>query len=109
MVPLAKGVTHDAAHARSHSIARRLAATNPARYTVSAAMAARKGRLFIDYLRNGRGTTAVGAFSPRARPGFPIAHPVTWAEVESGLRPNAYTMAYPLRPAGTPQPRRKPR
>ncbi|WP_353839273.1 hypothetical protein [Mesorhizobium sp.] len=34
------------------------------------------------YLRNGRGNTAVGAFSPRARPGFPIAHPVTWKQVE---------------------------
>jgi len=36
------------------------------------------GRLFIDYLRNGRGTTAVDAYSPRARAGFPIAAPVTW-------------------------------
>jgi bifunctional non-homologous end joining protein LigD len=109
MVPLPPGATHDDAHARSHAIAQRLVATNPARYTVSAAMAARKGRLFIDYLRNGRGTTAVGAFSPRARPGFPIARPVTWAQVESGLRPDAYTMAHPARPAGTPQSRRKAR
>ena len=63
-------------------------------------MAARKGRLFIDYLRNGRGTTAVGAFSPRARAGFPIAHPVTWKQVESGLRPDAYTMASPFKVVG---------
>jgi bifunctional non-homologous end joining protein LigD len=99
MVPLTQGMTHDDAHGRSHGMAQRLAATNPARYTVSAAMAARKGRLFIDYLRNGRGTTAVGAFSPRARRGFPIAHPVTWKQVESGLRPDAYTMSNPFKPA----------
>jgi bifunctional non-homologous end joining protein LigD len=100
MVPLTKGMTHDAAHARSHTIAQRLAATDLARYTVSAGMAARKGRLFIDYLRNGRGTTAVGALSPRARAGFPIAHPVTWKQVESGLRPDAYTMASPFKDVG---------
>ena len=97
MVPLTQGMTHDEAHRRSHDMAQRLADTNPGRYTVSAAMAARKGRLFIDYLRNGRGTTAVGAFSPRARPGFPIAHPVTWKQVEDGLRPDAYTMSNPFK------------
>ncbi|SEP41611.1 bifunctional non-homologous end joining protein LigD [Rhodospirillales bacterium URHD0017] len=100
MVPLRETMPHDAAHARSHTIARRLVATDPGRYTVSAAMAARKGRLFIDYLRNGRGTTAVGAFSPRVRAGFPIAHPVTWTQVESGVRPDAYTMASPFKAAG---------
>ena len=37
--------------------------------------------IYIDYLRNGRGTTAIGAYSPRAREGFPVAAPVTWAQV----------------------------
>jgi ABC transporter substrate binding protein len=56
------------------------------------------GRLFIDYLRNGRGTTAVGAYSPRVREGFPIAAPVTWKQVERGIKPDAFTMGHPLRP-----------
>ena len=108
MVPLAWPMTHDQAHAYSRAIAERLAAGDAGRYTVSAAMAARKGRLFIDYLRNGRGTTAVGAFSPRARRGFPIARPVTWRQVESGLPPDAFTMMNPFKPGrGSVGPRRR--
>jgi DNA primase len=57
----------------------------------AATLAKRPGRLFIDYLRNGRGTTAAGAYSPRARAGFPIAAPVTWQHVERGGAPDAFT------------------
>jgi len=48
--------------------------------------------LFIDYLRNGRGTTAIGTYSPRVRCGFPIAAPVPWKHIESGMGPDAFTM-----------------
>ena len=77
MVPIERGTTHDQAHADCKRLAERLAVTEPDRYTTSAALAKRPGRLFIDYLRNGRGTTAIGTYSPRARPGFPIAAPIT--------------------------------
>ena len=50
-------------------------------------MAKRAGRLFIDYLRNGRSTTAIRSYSPRARPGLSIAAPVTWKDVENEIRP----------------------
>jgi bifunctional non-homologous end joining protein LigD len=59
-------------------------------------MAQRSGRLFLDYLRNGRGTTAVGAYSTRARPGFPSAAPVTWRQVEAGIQPDAFTIGRPF-------------
>ena len=97
MAPLAKRLTHDAARLLAKSLAQRLVQSAPERYLLSAAPQARKGRIFIDYLRNGRGNTAVGAFSPRARPGFPIARPVTWRQVERGIRPDAFTMASPFR------------
>jgi bifunctional non-homologous end joining protein LigD len=45
-----------------------------------------------------RGTTAVGAYSPRVREGFPIAAPVTWREVGRGIKPDAFTMCRPPRP-----------
>jgi bifunctional non-homologous end joining protein LigD len=95
MVPIAPELDWDVAHAYCKETAERLAATAPDRYTTSAALAARNGRLFIDYLRNGRGTTAIGTYSPRARPGFPIAAPVPWRDVERGIRPAAFTIAHP--------------
>jgi bifunctional non-homologous end joining protein LigD len=101
MVPVDPEFTHEQAHRYCRDIAQRIAATDPKRYTVSAALGHRPGRLFIDYLRNGRGTTAVATYSPRVRDGFPIAAPVTWKQIESGIKPDAFTMAHPLRPAKT--------
>ena len=98
MAPLAKRMTHDAAHACAKRLAQRLAATDRARYMTVADPAKRGGRIFIDYLRNGRGTTAVGTYSPRARAGFPIAAPVTWRQVENGVQPDAYSMERPFSP-----------
>jgi bifunctional non-homologous end joining protein LigD len=94
MVPLPEPMKHDAAHRRSKIIAEHLARTDPERFTVSATLSSRTRRLFIDYLRNGRGTTAVGTYSPRARPGHPIAAPVTWKDIEAGMRPDAFSMTH---------------
>jgi bifunctional non-homologous end joining protein LigD len=99
MAPLVPGITHDRARQLAKSLAQSLADADPERYLLSAAPAARRGRIFLDYLRNGRGNTAVGAFSPRARLGFPIAHPVTWKQVETGIRPDAFTLARPFKAA----------
>ena len=101
-----RGLTHDEAHAYTRNIAERLAGNQPDRLVTSAALAKRPGRLFLDYLRNGRGTTAVGAYSPRARAGFPVAIPVTWREVEDGTRPNAFTLESTPKLAGPGRPRR---
>jgi bifunctional non-homologous end joining protein LigD len=94
MVPIGRDISHDAARRYCRRLAQRLEATDPARYTTSSA-AKRNKRIYIDYLRNGRGTTAIGAYSPRAREGFPVAAPVTWAQVERGIRPDAFTIAPP--------------
>jgi bifunctional non-homologous end joining protein LigD len=91
MVPFDRGMNWDKAHAYAKRIAQRMASTAPKVYTTSAT-AQRAGKLFIDWLRNGRGATAVGAYSPRAQPGFPVAAPVTWRDVERGMRPDALTI-----------------
>jgi bifunctional non-homologous end joining protein LigD len=95
MVPVTRDMTHDEAHRYTRELAKRLTARDPKRYTVSAALGQRPGRVFIDYLRNGRGTTAIGTYSPRARSGFPIAAPVTWTQVEQGVRPDAFNILKP--------------
>jgi bifunctional non-homologous end joining protein LigD len=52
--------------------------------------AKRKGRIFVDYLRNGRGSTAVAPFSTRARAGAPVAAPISWDELTPSLTPDLY-------------------
>jgi bifunctional non-homologous end joining protein LigD len=76
----------------SRWVAERFVATYPERYTANPAKRARTGRIFIDYLRNTRGATAIGAYSARARAGAPVATPLFWEEVERGVTPDAFTV-----------------
>jgi bifunctional non-homologous end joining protein LigD len=99
MAALDHPIGHDAARQYARRLAQKLVDTNPQRYLISAP-AGRGGRIFLDYLRNGRGNTAIGAYSPRARPHLPIAAPVTWPQVEQGVRPDAFTMKSPFRRTG---------
>jgi bifunctional non-homologous end joining protein LigD len=96
MAPLDRPLPHDEAHRIARRLVGQLAARFPDQYILSA-QARRRGRIFLDYLRNGRGTTAIGTWSPRARQNFPIAAPVTWARIETGVRPDAFTMQSPFR------------
>lgn len=96
MAPLDQPMLHDQAHRIARSLCSEFAATDAERYILSA-QARRRGRIFLDYLRNGRGTTAIGTYSPRAREHFPIAAPVTWARIERGIGPDAFTIENPFR------------
>ncbi|WP_428515813.1 DNA ligase D [Roseovarius sp.] len=67
-----------------------LAERHPKRYTATMSKAKRKGRVFIDWLRNERGATAIAPYSLRARPGAAVAVPVTWAELQDLSRPDGF-------------------
>lgn len=55
----------------------------PSQFTANVSKARRKGRIFVDYLRNGNGATAIAAFSARARHGAPVSMPIAWDELDS--------------------------
>lgn len=92
VVPIDRRHDWPAAKTFAADLARRTAAESPRRYTATLAKSARRGRIFIDYLRNERGSTAVAAYSVRSRPGAPVAMPLSWEEVTESLDPTAFNL-----------------
>ena len=77
----------------AHQFADALAQSAPTRFTSTLAKKARKGLIFVDYLRNGRGATTVAPFSTRANAEAAISMPVEWSDVEKGLNPRHFTVS----------------
>ncbi|MGH6787167.1 MAG: DNA ligase D [Novosphingobium sp.] len=72
--------------------ARALAAARPELFTANIRKVERKGRIFLDYLRNQRGATAVMPWTVRARAGAPVAAPLSWTELEATDRADRFAM-----------------
>ena len=85
-------VTWDQNKEFAKAVSEAIRAADPDRFTTTLAKKARGGKIFLDYLRNGRMATAVAPWSPRARPGAGIAFPLDWSEVKPGLDPSAYNL-----------------
>ncbi|MGA2231777.1 MAG: DNA ligase D [Tepidisphaeraceae bacterium] len=92
VVPIEPGVDWDHAKAFSKSIAEEMSRRDGKAYTTNIRKAERTGRIFIDYLRNGRTATAVAAYSVRARPGAPVSMPVEWEEIGSLKTAGKFTL-----------------
>lgn len=73
------------------SFAARVAEEAPERYVAVMSKARRHDRVFVDYLRNERGSTAIAPYSTRARDGAPVAAPITWKEAETVKAANVFT------------------
>lgn len=92
IVPLRPAATWAVAKGFARAIADGLARDEPRIFLAKASKAARKGRIYLDYLRNDRGSTAIGAYCVRARQGLPVAMPLDWSQVRETLQPADYTI-----------------
>lgn len=92
VAPLEPSVGWDELKDFTHDIALAMEAEEPSKYLSTMAKKARGGKIFVDYLRNGRGATAVAAYSTRARPGAPVSTPIRWDELGPGMTPSRFTV-----------------
>ncbi|MFN2378350.1 MAG: DNA ligase D [Candidatus Binatia bacterium] len=74
----------------AHAVVKSIVRSDPARYTAHLAKVHRQGKIFLDYLRNGRGATAVAPYSTRSRPGAPVAVPIDWKELIDDIAPDEF-------------------
>jgi bifunctional non-homologous end joining protein LigD len=81
VLPLQRRHGWEQAKAFALAVAQHLAAAMPERFSAKMGAENRVGRVFVDYLRNTRGATAVCAYSARARPGLPVSVPIAWEEL----------------------------
>ena len=89
VVPLTPRAGWDTVKGFSQAIVQHLAKTIPDRFVAKSGPSNRLGRIFVDYIRNGRGATTAVAFSARARPGLGVSIPVAWdalPTLESGAQ-----------------------
>ncbi|MFE8643552.1 DNA ligase D [Sphingomonas sp. NCPPB 2930] len=83
VVPIKRLHGWDAVRGFSEAVAQHLAHTIPSRFVAKSGPRNRVGKIYVDYLRNGRGATTVAAWSARSRPGMGISVPLEWEELET--------------------------
>jgi bifunctional non-homologous end joining protein LigD len=92
VVPMQRKYTWPTVKMFARAVAESLAHDRPERYIANMSKEKRKGKIFVDYLRNDLTATAVSAFSARARPGATVSTPLDWSELSVDLKPSASTI-----------------
>lgn len=104
IAPLRRSAEWDTVTMFARTVATHMAEHHPDRFVATMSKARRKGKIFIDWLRNDRGSTAVAPYSLRARDGGPVAIPVTWRELSSLRAANGFDMRKALKRLEKPCP-----
>src|SRR5690606_10195602 len=86
VVPIRPTLRWDDIKGFSKAIADLFVATFPDRFTAKMTKSTRGGKIFVDYLRNAEGSTAIASYSLRARAGAPVATPIRWDELKKDVR-----------------------
>jgi bifunctional non-homologous end joining protein LigD len=92
VIPLEPRAEWPEAKAFTEGLATQMAREAPDKYVATAVKRVREGRIFIDYLRNGRGATAVAAYSTRQHPQATVSTPIEWDEISEGLKADHFTV-----------------
>ncbi len=92
VVPLNPGCDWDLTKRFAKGFAEALSQSEPTRFLATSTKSLRNKRIFVDYLRNGRGATAVASYSLRGRAGAPVAMPIAWSDLAKLTRADAFTM-----------------
>lgn len=92
VVPLVRRATWDEVKEFARTLAHDFVRQDPSRYIATASKAKRSGKIYVDYLRNDRGATAVASYSTRARAGAPVATPIRWDELSASLKPESFNV-----------------
>ena len=93
VVPIQRRTSWDDAKEFCRAVADFMVAAAPDRYIAKMSKAARKGKIFVDYLRNDEGSTAIAPFSTRAKPGATVSVPITWEELNAKLTSDYFNIA----------------
>jgi bifunctional non-homologous end joining protein LigD len=92
VVPVQPRLDWEEAKAFCRAVAELMERAAPDRYIATMSKAARKGKIFVDYLRNGRGATAIAPYSTRARAQATVSVPIAWEELSAKLRSDQFTI-----------------
>jgi bifunctional non-homologous end joining protein LigD len=92
VAPIERRLEWDQFKEFAHGLALAMVRDDPKRYVATVSKAKRTGKIFVDYLRNARGATAIAPYSTRAREGATVAAPITWDELSGGARPADFTV-----------------
>jgi bifunctional non-homologous end joining protein LigD len=92
VVPLRRAADWASVKEFAHAVALTLVEGRPDEFVANMKKSERTGKIFVDYLRNDRGSTAVAAYAVRARAGAPVAMPIRWEELTPKFRPDRFTL-----------------